>query len=208
MLQSEVKIFIRITHQWIEKLLVCWWSPIDTFPQPRYAFAIVQIHIAFPFQKIWFEQQARKITFPASRQCGDYSPTLMGMRYSLSLRVTLALLTCVPVLLVRIKIRRIVHSTLFLTIESLSPHRMSVVIRTISLRYCLNGILASNIHRKPEINAGSRSISWVLRSWRREEPGHQPPWYWIRWIGIVRSPHVKGCSNYICHFSTSSLWSF
>ena len=103
-----------------------------------------------------------------------------------------------------------IHSpyTIFLTIESLSPHRMSVVIWTISLGYCLDKILACNIHRKPVIHAGSRSILWGRRYWRRKEPGHQPQWYWICWHGIVRSPHVKVCSNYICHFSTSSLWSF
>ena len=29
-------------------------------------------------------------------------------------------------------------------------------------------------------------------SWRRKEPGHQQPWYLLCWIGLIRSPHVKG----------------
>ena len=29
-------------------------------------------------------------------------------------------------------------------------------------------------------------------SWRRKEPGHQQPWYWLSQTEITRSPHVKG----------------
>ena len=34
----------------------------------------------------------------------------------------------------------------------------------------------------PQIRQGptysTQSISWLLMSWRRKEPGHQQPWYW------------------------------
>ena len=38
----------------------------------------------------------------------------------------------------------------------------------------------------------TQSISWLLMSWRRKEPGHQQPWYWPSWTELTRSPHVKG----------------
>ena len=48
----------------------------------------------------------------------------------------------------------------------------------------------------PQIRQGSTystySISWLLMSWRRKEPGHQQPRYWPSWTEITRSPHVKG----------------
>ena len=36
------------------------------------------------------------------------------------------------------------------------------------------------------------SISWLLMSWWRKEPGHQQPWHWCSQTEITRSPHVKG----------------
>ena len=38
----------------------------------------------------------------------------------------------------------------------------------------------------------TQSISWLLMSWRRKEPGHQQPWYWPSLTELTRSPHVKG----------------
>ena len=35
-----------------------------------------------------------------------------------------------------------------------------------------------------------KSISWLMMPWRRKERGHQQP-YWLCWIGLIRSPHVK-----------------
>ena len=31
---------------------------------------------------------------------------------------------------------------------------------------------------RPGLTYFTWSISWLLRSWRRKEPGHQQPWYW------------------------------
>ena len=31
---------------------------------------------------------------------------------------------------------------------------------------------------RQEPTYSTRSISWLLMSWRRKEPGHQQPWYW------------------------------
>ena len=28
-------------------------------------------------------------------------------------------------------------------------------------------------------------------AWRHKESGHQQPWYWLCWAGIIRSPHVQ-----------------
>ena len=35
----------------------------------------------------------------------------------------------------------------------------------------------------------TRSIPWMLITWRGKEPGHQQPWYW---------PSFSGFNNYIC----------
>ena len=31
---------------------------------------------------------------------------------------------------------------------------------------------------RQEFIYSTKSISWVLMSWQRKEPGHQQPWYW------------------------------
>ena len=36
------------------------------------------------------------------------------------------------------------------------------------------------------------SISWLLMSGRRKEPGHQQSWYWLNLTEITQSPHTKG----------------
>ena len=46
------------------------------------------------------------------------------------------------------------------------------------------------------------SISLLLMSWRRKEPGHQQPWYWSSQNEIARSLHVKGVRCCPCHI----LW--
>ena len=51
----------------------------------------------------------------------------------------------------------------------------------------------------PQVREGPtysiQSISWLLMSWRRKEPGHQQPWYWPSQTEITRSPHVKGFNS-------------
>ena len=46
----------------------------------------------------------------------------------------------------------------------------------------------------PQVRPGpiysTQSISWLLMSWRRKEPGHQQPWYWPIQTELTRSPHV------------------
>ena len=45
----------------------------------------------------------------------------------------------------------------------------------------------------------TQSISWLLMSWRRKEPGHQQPWFWPSKTGLTRSPHVKGWLRCLDH---------
>ena len=45
---------------------------------------------------------------------------------------------------------------------------------------------------RQEPTYSTKSISWLLMSWWRKEPGHQQPWYWSRQTKITRSSHVKG----------------
>ena len=40
---------------------------------------------------------------------------------------------------------------------------------------------------KQELPYSTLSISWVLMSWRRKEPGHQQPWYLLCSIKLFRS---------------------
>ena len=40
--------------------------------------------------------------------------------------------------------------------------------------------------------SSTKSVSWVLMSWRRKDPGYKQRWCWLCWTGIIRSPHVKG----------------
>ena len=44
---------------------------------------------------------------------------------------------------------------------------------------------------RPGLEYSTQSISWLLMSWRRKEPGHQQPWYWPSDTEITRSPHVN-----------------
>ena len=46
-------------------------------------------------------------------------------------------------------------------------------------------------HLMTSSSRATYSISWVLMSWRRKEPGHQQPWYLLCWTVSIRSPHVK-----------------
>ena len=43
-----------------------------------------------------------------------------------------------------------------------------------------------------EATYSTSSISWLLMSRPRKEPGHQQSWYWPNLTEITRSPHVKG----------------
>ena len=45
-------------------------------------------------------------------------------------------------------------------------------------------------HVRQELTYSTQSISWMLMSWRWKEPGHQQPWYWLCWTGIIRSLHI------------------
>ena len=42
-------------------------------------------------------------------------------------------------------------------------------------------------------------------SWRRKEPGHQQPWYFLCWAELIRSPHVKGQTRIWVHSPSESL---
>ena len=45
------------------------------------------------------------------------------------------------------------------------------------------------------------SISWLLMTWRRQEPGHQQPWYWPSCPGIFQAVHYKAdLSSYPGYF--------
>ena len=44
---------------------------------------------------------------------------------------------------------------------------------------------------KSSISVPSISSTRALMSWRRNEPGHQHPWYWLYYHRIVRLPHQK-----------------
>ena len=51
------------------------------------------------------------------------------------------------------------------------------------------------------------SISWVLMSWRRKEPGHRQPWYLLCWTKYIRFPHAKGwCLVRYDYFSYINTW--
>ena len=45
---------------------------------------------------------------------------------------------------------------------------------------------------RPVPTYSTQSISWLLMSWGRKEPGLQQPWYWPSSTEITLSPHVKG----------------
>ena len=45
---------------------------------------------------------------------------------------------------------------------------------------------------RQEPTYSTQSISWLLMSWRRKEPGYQQSWYWPSQTEITRSPHIKG----------------
>ena len=47
-------------------------------------------------------------------------------------------------------------------------------------------------HVRQELTFPTLSISWVLMSWRREEPRNQRPWYLLCWNGLIGSPYVRG----------------
>ena len=46
-------------------------------------------------------------------------------------------------------------------------------------------------HVRKGLTYSTTSISWVLMSWRRLEPGHQQPWYWPSSTKISRSRTLK-----------------
>ena len=41
-----------------------------------------------------------------------------------------------------------------------------------------NGVSAGSSLARPGPTYSTESISWLLMSWRRKEPGNQQPWYW------------------------------
>ena len=51
----------------------------------------------------------------------------------------------------------------------------------------------------PQVRQGptysTESVSWVLMSWWRKEPGHQQPWYWPSETELTRSPHINGYNS-------------
>ena len=44
---------------------------------------------------------------------------------------------------------------------------------------------------RQEYDYFSLSISWLLMTWRRQEPGHHQPWYWPSFLGLVMVPKNK-----------------
>ena len=44
---------------------------------------------------------------------------------------------------------------------------------------------------RQELICSTRSISRLLMCWRHKEPGHQQPWYLLRWTVLIRSPHIN-----------------
>ena len=48
-------------------------------------------------------------------------------------------------------------------------------------------------HRVQWLNRHTEAIPWLLIAWRREEPGHQQPWYWSHSSSILEgsSAHTK-----------------
>ena len=42
--------------------------------------------------------------------------------------------------------------------------------------------------------------------WRRKEPGHHHPWYWLLGTGMIRFPHVKGKSIFNIYSATIKWW--
>ena len=59
----------------------------------------------------------------------------------------------------------------------------------------------------PDVRPGptysTQSISWLLMSWRREEPGHQQPWYWPSYTEIFMV-----CHPYMCHSASMNWFKF
>ena len=63
-------------------------------------------------------------------------------------------------------------------------HKTSASLSTHSGQYGINTLplLILNV-RGPSYLGLNRLISWLLMPWRRKEPGHQQPWYWLCRIG-------------------------
>ena len=51
-------------------------------------------------------------------------------------------------------------------------------------------------HVRQKLTYSTCSISWILMSWRYKQPGHQQPWYWLRWTKSTRLPHVRGVNRF------------
>ena len=48
---------------------------------------------------------------------------------------------------------------------------------------------------RQELTYSTWPISWVLKSWRCKEPGHQQPWYLLWWTRLIQSLHVTGLTK-------------
>ena len=71
----------------------------------------------------------------------------------------------------------------------------------------------------PQVRPGptysTLSISWLLMSWRRKEPGHQQPWYWPSWTDVtLRVNTLRRRQNgrhfadniFSCIFMNKNVW--
>ena len=56
---------------------------------------------------------------------------------------------------------------------------INMYLHFMSLRHIdMTQVLKILPHVRPRPTYATWSISWLLMSWRRKEPGHQQPWYW------------------------------
>ena len=78
-----------------------------------------------------------------------------------------------------------VYSVQF-SLKSVNPLRAKFFRGNINLYLHFMSFLHTNktqvVEIPPQVRQGpsysTQSISWLLMSWRRKEPGHQQPWYW------------------------------
>ena len=69
----------------------------------------------------------------------------------------------------------------------------NIYLRFVSFLHCDMTQVAEILPQvRKELTYSRLSISWVLMSWRLNEPGHQQSRYELCWIELIQSPHVKG----------------
>ena len=61
--------------------------------------------------------------------------------------------------------------------------------------------ISNHLVLKPECSGRIRSITWLMMPWRRKEPGHQQPWYWLRRINTPLAS-TRTDFNFLQHLIT------